>query len=599
MPTLRILLCDAYAGWCEMDGAAQFAEVWNVDFEYRQPDDNSERPWPLCMVARELHTRRELRVWRDDLLKLRAAPFDVGANSLVVAFAVAAEASCFLALGWPLPANIVDLFAEHLLDVNGRGLSPKLNNLVAVMARHRLPVMTAIHKQAMRSKILEQDHWDATEAAEILSYCAEDVDASERLLQAMMVKGLIDWPRALWRGAYMAATAHISHHGIPIDADLYRRLTGHWAEMQQTLIERVDARYGVFSGGSFNRRLFSELLARNHIPWPRLPTGQLQLEQKVFKSQAEAYPALAPLRELTVTLAQMRSTGLTIGADGRNRCYLAPLMSKTGRNQPSTSKNILSSASWLRGLITPPPGYGLAMIDWAAQEIAIAAGRSGDPGMCAAYETGDVHMAVAIGAKLAPAGATKATHPAARERAKTVSLGTNYGISPRGVSLAIGISLAEGREILQAHAAAYPVFWSWIRQTVDNAMLVSCMTAPLGWRMRIVGEPNPRAIQNWTMQTIGAEMLRAAVVIMVRTGLTLCATAHDAIMIQSPIDQLEADVVVARNIMERVSLSFTRGLLVRTDVRILRPGERYLEPRGARMWETVMGLLPASLGQAA
>ena len=165
-----------------------------------------------------------------------------------------------------------------------------------------------------------------------------------------------------------------------------------------------------------------------------------------------------------------------------------------------------------------------------------------------------------------------------------VAVGTNYGISPRGVSLAIGISLAEGREILQAHAAAYPVFWSWIRQSVDNAMLVSCMTAPLGWRMRIVGEPNPRAIQNWTMQTIGAEMLRAAVVIMVRTGLTLCATAHDAIMIQSPIDQLEADVVVARNIMERVSLSFTRGLLVRTDVRILRPGERYLEPRGARMW---------------
>ena len=30
----------------------RFTEIWNVDFEYRQPDDNSERPWPLCMVAK-------------------------------------------------------------------------------------------------------------------------------------------------------------------------------------------------------------------------------------------------------------------------------------------------------------------------------------------------------------------------------------------------------------------------------------------------------------------------------------------------------------------------------------------------------------------
>jgi DNA polymerase I len=505
----------------------------------------------------------------------------------------------FLVLDWPFPVNIIDLYAEHLRDVNGLKLSPKLNGLVPVMARHRLPVMTAIHKVAMRSKIMDQDQWNAAEMAEILDYCAEDVDASERLLQAMVAKDLIDWPRALWRGAYMAATAHTSHHGIPVDAELYRRFTGNWADMQHTLIERVDASYGVFAGDSFNRKLFAGWLARNGIPWPRLPSGQLQLEQQVFKSQAEAYPVLGPLRELTVTLAQMRSTGLAIGADGRNRYYLAPLMSATGRNQPSTSKNILGSASWLRGLITPPAGYGLAMIDWTAQEIGIAAGRSGDPGMCEAYRSGDVHMAMAIGAKLAPVGATKSTHPAARERAKTVSLGANYGISPRGVSLALGISAAEGRELLQAHATAYPVFWRWVRNTVDSAVLTSCMTAPLGWRWRLVGELNPRAVQNWTMQAIGAEMLRAAVVLMVRSGLTLCATAHDAIMILAPLDRLETDIALARNIMERASLSFTGGLLVRTDVRTLLPGERYLEPRGARMWEIVTGLLSTPLAQAA
>jgi DNA polymerase-1 len=386
---------------------SRFTEVWNVDFEYRQPEDNSERPWPLCMVARELYTRQEFRLWRDELLKLRAAPFSVSERSVVVAYAVAAEARCFLVLGWPLPANILDLYAEHLLDINGLGLPGQACTFLGAMARPRLPVMTAAHKEAMRGKIIDQHHWSPDEMAGILAYCADDVDAGERLLQAMVGKGLIDWERATWRGAYMAATAHIAHNGIPVDAALHQRLAENWPRMKHTLIERVDAHYGVYVGDSFNRKRFADYLVRNGIPWPRLPSGQLQLEQQVFKSQAEAYPVLAPLRELTLTLAQMRSTGLSIGADGRNRYWLAPLRSKTGRNQPSSSKNILGSAAWLRGLITPPPGYGLAMIDWSAQEIAIAAGRSGDPRMCNAYRTGDVHMAVAIDAKLAPVGAIK------------------------------------------------------------------------------------------------------------------------------------------------------------------------------------------------
>jgi len=118
------------------------------------------------MVAREFYSRRELRLWRDGLLKLRAAPFSVGDRSLMVAYAVAAEASCFLVLGWPLPANVVDLYAEHLVDINGLGLPGEAYTLLGAMARYRLPVMSATHKTAMRSKILDQDHWSPDEMAE-------------------------------------------------------------------------------------------------------------------------------------------------------------------------------------------------------------------------------------------------------------------------------------------------------------------------------------------------------------------------------------------------------------------------------------------------
>jgi hypothetical protein len=105
---------------------------------------------------------------------------------------------------------------------------------------------------------------------------------------------------------------------------------------------------------------------------------------------------------------------------------------------------------------------------------------------------------------------------------------------------------------------------------------------------------NARALQNWFMQATGGEMMRAAVVYMVRAGLTLCATAHDAIMIMAPVDSMDRDVALAREIMERVSLSFTRGLMVRTEVKTLMPGERYLEKRGRKMWDLIMGMLEAS-----
>ena len=46
-------------------GRLPYEEVWCLDFEFRAPD--GERPEPLCMVAREIRSGRELRLWRDRL----------------------------------------------------------------------------------------------------------------------------------------------------------------------------------------------------------------------------------------------------------------------------------------------------------------------------------------------------------------------------------------------------------------------------------------------------------------------------------------------------------------------------------------------------
>ena len=75
---------------------------------------------------------------------------------------------------------------------------------------------------------------------------------------------------------------------------------------------------------------------------------------------AQSYPSLGPLRELRVTLSQMRLAELAVGADGRNRCLLSAFRARTGRNQPSNARFVFGTAVWLRGLIKPREGYGIA-----------------------------------------------------------------------------------------------------------------------------------------------------------------------------------------------------------------------------------------------
>src|SRR4029079_1316070 len=93
-----------------------FRELWCVDFEFRS--DPGERPWVVCMVAQELISRRQIRMWRDELLALKKAPFNTGPDAVLVAYYASAELGCFLELGWPLPVNVVDLFAEHRVATN-------------------------------------------------------------------------------------------------------------------------------------------------------------------------------------------------------------------------------------------------------------------------------------------------------------------------------------------------------------------------------------------------------------------------------------------------------------------------------------------------
>ena len=111
---------------------------------------------------------------------------------------------------------------------------------------------------------------------------------------------------------------------------------------------------------------------------------------------------------------------------------LSAFRSKTGRNQPTNAKFIFGTSTWIRGFIKPPPGHGIAYIDWSSQEVGIAAALSGDENMMADFAAGDPYIAFGIQAGLLPAGATKTSaeesHPGVRDMIKACVLGVQYGM---------------------------------------------------------------------------------------------------------------------------------------------------------------------------
>ena len=561
-----------------------FREIWAVDFEFgAEPGENPE---PRCLVAWELRSGRKLRVWHEEFGA--APPYPTGPDVLFIAYYASAEIGCHLALGWPLPERVLDLFTEFRNRTNGVP-TDNGNGLLGALAYHGLDGIGAIEKQEKRDLVLRGGPYSAAERLAILDYCETDVEALARLLPAMLSR--IDLPRALLRGRYMVAAARIERNGVPIDIATFGQLKRQWLLIQDRLIAEVDKDYGIYEGRTFKADRFATWLAQTGTPWPRLDSGKLDLCKETFRDMARAHPAVAPLRELRTALSEMRLSDLAVGRDGRNRTTLWAFQARTGRNQPSNTKFIFGPSVWLRGLIKPPPGYGIAYIDWAQQEFGIAAALSGDPLMMAAYRSGDPYLEFAKQAGAAPLGATKTSHKAIRDQFKSTVLAVQYGMGADALAQRIGQPPIRARELLRLHRETYRVFWRWSDAAVDYAMLNGRVHTVFGWRVQVPPISNPRSLSNFPMQANGAEMLRLACCLATERGVEVCAPVHDAVLICAPLERLDADVARMQDAMREASRMVLDGFELGTDAEVVRYPERYIDERGVVMWGRVMELI--------
>jgi DNA polymerase I len=251
---------------------------------------------------------------------------------------------------------------------------------------------------------------------------------------------------------------------------------------------------------------------------------------------------------------------------------------------------------------------------WKSQEVAIAAALSGDERLLAAYQTGDIYVAFAKDAGLVPRGATKETFAQfedIRDVCKTIILGISYGMGSDAMAARAGLTKTDAANLIRIHKHTYRTFWQWVENTTAGALFAGKLEISSGWRRLVMGDPNIRSLQNWKIQSTGAEMMRTTAIAATESGLSIGAPVHDAFLLVSRAENFEQDVIDLRAIMARTGEAVL-GLPVPADAKFIwaagelpphkiKGGEngttkweiegRYMDKRGAKMWGKVLGML--------
>jgi hypothetical protein len=571
-------------------------EIVVLDTEYRtRPGD---RPEPVALVAHLLRSGQVLPYFEDQLRTMRTSPLPDGPDVLHVAFAAQAEWATYLALGWPLPHHVVDLSPEFRLKVNWAlsksaraKLLPYGAGLIGAMAFHGLPFMGEAEKEAERAFILRGGGPYPGDRGRILGYCEQDALGTSLLFGRMRPE--IHLGRALVRGGFTKATAHIEHAGIPLDVPMFDRLRALLDPLMARFIADLD-RFGFYEDGHLRERRLADWIARQgYHDWPRTRTGKPALDEKTLGRMARAHSDARSFRDLRKIQGELRALrDLPIGRDGRNRCSLWPFSTSTGRNAPSGKEFILNLAAWCRGLIRPGTDRAIAYLDYRAQEYAIAAYLSGDPAMIRAYESGrDPYLEFGRQIGLVPDDATRESRPRERKLLKEAVLGTQYGQGALGLARKIGWPESRARLLLAEVWGTYPLLRRWLEGAVSHATAFGRLHTCFGWEVIHHTQSRVTTLMNWPIQSHAAEMLRWACGLAIDRGLTVIAPLHDAILIEGPSDTIDHLAREAERAMGDAASIVLGGPRLATDPKVTRWPDRFQDETGWATWCRIIQLV--------
>jgi DNA polymerase-1 len=531
-----------------MIGLEYFRAIWCVGGLTVRHE--AERRAARHVTARELRSGKAL-----DIPEPRSAPpIALEDRTLIVTFDAASLLEALASLGWQEPPHVIDLFAEYRAATNG--LEDRSRQATEGPDLRK----AAEHFGLPKDGLLAPESFDSASRPEAGYHCRNAVAAMPSLLARVL-----HTPYALRRGAYAASVAAMQHRGIPMERSLLERAR----ELNGRLQDVADQGYrGLFSGNRIRERRLRAWAARRGYPWPCPQGARLSIDR--FFHWYRAIDELARLDRLRKALRALGGLAeASVTAEGRSHCDIRPFAASTGRNQPSRRQYAWETP---RPLISPPSEAALAIIDYAQQEIGIAAYLSGDPVMIRHYETGDAFINFGLAAGLAdPASASARKEE--RKQIKKVLAPIMYGAGPASIATRLGRSTELSADVVHAHRRIYQRFWQWRSEALRVFNQGTPLETLYGWR-RVPPRELPadvdrlmRSAANFPVQAHGTEILWAACRRIHASGIRLVGVLHDAVLIEAPAAAFPDTCASVQQIMKEAALEVLPGPL-RTAVQV-------------------------------
>ncbi|MBE6935126.1 MAG: DNA polymerase I [Ruminococcaceae bacterium] len=367
--------------------------------------------------------------------------------------------------------------------------------------------------------------------------------------------------------------------GVRIDRD---RLITYGEELSAQVAALEEAIYQA-AGETFNinspKQLGEILFDKMGLPAGKKTKSGYSTDADALQKVAALHPIGGLLLEYR-QLAKLKSTyaeGLLkviSPADGRIHSSFHQLTTATGRIS-STEPNMQNipvrqeRGAELRRMFVAEPGWRLIDADYSQIELRILAHISDDPGMKAAFASGqDIHRMTAASVEgVAPEDVT----PAMRSRAKAVNFGLVYGMSDFSLAAQIGVTRKEAKAYIENYFAMFPGvrrYMDEIKAKAKEEGSVSTLSGrrrPLpeiqstNFNVRSFGE---RVALNTPIQGTAADVIKLAMVAVYRrlqeAGMRtrLILQVHDELILEAPEDEVaRATALLTEEMQNAMSLS--------------------------------------------
>ncbi len=418
-----------------------------------------------------------------------------------------------------------------------------------------------VHYEEVAGKGAKQIPFSQVALDDAAPYAAEDADVTLRLHRHL-------WPRLEaeppLRDLYaevgiplVAVLSEIERTGVLIDTDQLF-VQGH--ELGERLAE-IERRAHDAAGGTFNlaspKQIQEILFERQGLPvLEKTPKGQPSTAESVLQELALHYPLPALILEHRA-LAKLKSTYVDRLPEridprtGRVHTSYHQAVASTGRLSSSDPnlQNIpvrTDEGRRIRRAFVAPAGHVLLAADYSQIELRIMAHLSGDPGLLAAFASGeDIHRATAaevFGTPLAQ------VTPDQRRAAKAVNFGLMYGMSPFGLARQLNVEQAAARDTMARYFERYPAVQAFMEATREQAREKGYVETLFGRRLHLpeINARNgqrrqaaERAAINAPMQGTAADIIKRA---MLRAAAWLAGCDAPARMIMQVHDELVFEV---------------------------------------------------------